>query len=115
MKSRTVLLIVLVVGCAILLVALMAPFLLPGGNITRRNFERIKVGMKEKEVEDILGPKGDYSSGIELAGPAPQWMTNNALVWVWFDSERRVISKDFVVPHLVQESFLGKLRGWLGL
>jgi hypothetical protein len=35
----------------------------PGSPINRENFQKIKRGMTEKEVKDILGPPGDYSSG----------------------------------------------------
>jgi hypothetical protein len=35
----------------------------PNSPINRENFQRIKRGMTAKEVKDILGPPGDYSSG----------------------------------------------------
>jgi hypothetical protein len=109
MKSRIRLLILVSV-----LLALWLTLFLSKGRISRRNFEKIRVGMTTKEVEDILGPQGDYSTRpIELAGHTPHWMTNNAVIWVWFDSHGRVVSKDFVVPR--SASFLEKLGLWLGL
>jgi hypothetical protein len=37
--------------------------------VTRENFDRIKEGMTRAEVEAILGPPGDYSSGPTKWGP----------------------------------------------
>jgi hypothetical protein len=46
------------------LVGVVAVVAWPRGNrITRENFDRIKDGMSRAEVEAILGPPGDYSSG----------------------------------------------------
>jgi hypothetical protein len=43
----------------------------PGSPINRENFEKIKLGMTKKEVEEILGPAGDHSSGPLAADVSP--------------------------------------------
>ncbi len=52
-------------GLAIALVALAAYCLSHGPErITRENYKRIREGMTRAEVEAILGPPGDYRSGL---------------------------------------------------
>jgi hypothetical protein len=65
----------LLVGAALLALLGLAWWLLlvlfppPGAGVTRANYERIKVGMMEADVEDILGcPAGNYS------GKTPDWL-----------------------------------------
>jgi hypothetical protein len=43
--------------------------------VTAANFERIKEGMSRAEVEAILGPPGDYTTG-------PTFIHFGGLVWV---------------------------------
>jgi hypothetical protein len=43
----------------------------PGSPINRENFEKIKLGMTKKEVEEIFGPAGDHSSGPLAAFVSP--------------------------------------------
>src|SRR5258708_730719 len=60
---RWTLLVVLAVGL-IALVGVAAFVAWPRPDrVTRENFDRIKVGMSRTEVEAILGPQGDYTTG----------------------------------------------------
>jgi hypothetical protein len=63
MRKRKVL--VALAGLAVVAAAgvVLWPRSQPSSRITRENFERIKEGMSRAEVETILGPPGDYSSG----------------------------------------------------
>jgi hypothetical protein len=107
--------------------------------ITRENFEKIQVGMTEKEVEDILQlPPGDYSTGqvvfdlppelfqgdsevdarlllLILLGKEPTigWMGDRAIITVFLDATGRVVSKDFTDVRRKSESILDKLRRWI--
>jgi hypothetical protein len=89
---------VLVVSVLVLLAVAAKPVLLPAGNprITRENFERIKEGMSQEEVEAILGPAGDCRTGPtrpvrgrgterlgKILGPgALVWKGDHAEIWV---------------------------------
>jgi hypothetical protein len=109
------------VGTATLLVLaghLLLPLLpRPGAGITPDNYERIQVGMTEKEVEAVLGARaGDYSGGrayfpasehrprIPRAirprergfGPDEtlhMWAGDEVAVYVWFDGAGRAVDK----------------------
>ena len=96
-------------------------------------------GMTEDEVEAILGvPAGDYSSGqfgghffeneknpdsdvvtgLELVKKrgGKIWAGNETSVWIHFDDSGRVTEK-WCHFHAIptSESFLDKLRRWLGM
>jgi hypothetical protein len=60
-------------------------FLTPGRGITRENYERLREGMTQKQVEAILGvPPGVYTSDsthyYPFSGPGPFPMTLGYLV-----------------------------------
>jgi hypothetical protein len=85
--------------------------------ITREKFDRIQDGMSRAEVEAILGPPGDYTTGpLEmrdrlgsvvrfdaLGGAIPatgggvfaRWAEDSAYAYVIFDAAGRVIARDF--------------------
>jgi hypothetical protein len=132
----------LILGClAALLLAGYATLRLtaPQHQITADNIEAIKKGMTEDEVEAILGvPAGDYSSGqfgghffeneknpdsdvvtgLELVKKrgGKIWAGNETSVWIHFDDSGRVTEK-WCHFHAIptSESFLDKLRRWLGM
>jgi hypothetical protein len=108
------------------LVALVAVVVWPRPDrITRENFERIKNGMSRVEVEAILGPPEDYSTGPELPVssrhvtlnrsfeviPGSQyfrWLNDTASVSVYFDQDA-VYSARFRVPILLKQTPLDNL------
>jgi hypothetical protein len=49
------------------------------GRVTRVNYHRIKEGMARAEVEDILGPPGDYRTG-PMSGDGGDWSADNLLL-----------------------------------
>jgi hypothetical protein len=84
--------------------------------VTRKNCDRICEGMTWTEVEAILGPPGDYSTGL-LRGPhgCPQssyhdlamlisevaeggalWLSDTGQAEVWFDNRGRVVDDPFI-------------------
>jgi hypothetical protein len=89
------------------------------GRITFDNYQRIAAGMSRSEVEAILGPAGDFTTGptshvgrgegvdytyrLKLRGldvvPDPpqhlEWLADNLVVGVSFDSTGRVNCKEF--------------------
>jgi hypothetical protein len=77
--------------------------------ITRANFNRIKDGMRRAEVEAILGPPGDYTTGpvflpalqqwafLEELRDAtfPQWYSDTAWISIALDESRGVVKTRF--------------------
>jgi hypothetical protein len=48
----------------------VATLLLPRpSRVTFENYERVKVGMSRAQVEEVLGPEGDYRNGPTEKGP----------------------------------------------
>jgi hypothetical protein len=80
----------------------VTPENLPNG-ITPETFDRIKDGMTRSEVEAILGPPGDYTTGdpihaISMIGIGDDdlcWDTDVALVLVGFDKAGRVYRRQY--------------------
>jgi len=122
----------LIVGClATVLVAGYVTLRLsaPGHRITEKSFSAIQKGMTEEEVEAVLGAKagvvtgrtGIYArmwgaSGIEMIKNhgGKEWVGENVSVYVRFDEAGR--AKDVLLGDVPgEESFLGKLRRWLGM
>jgi len=60
MRRRTLL--VVLAGLAVVVAAGVVVLWPRPERITRENFERIKEGMSQAEVEEILGPPGDYTT-----------------------------------------------------
>lgn len=129
----------LISGCAaaILLAGYMTLRLTaPRHRITGDTIHAIDKGMTEREVEAILGaPAGDYSAGKrgglfinkhrvrdgDLTGPemvkmwgGKYWVSDETSVWVRFNEAGKV---EETWPGWVayNDSFLTKLRRWLGM
>jgi hypothetical protein len=96
-------------------------------NITRQSLGEIMPGLTEPAVEQLLGgPAGDYSGGkvtvgaLDLVMPVgattKEWIGDDVAIIVCFDAGGRVLFAQplemFPVPR---ESFLERLRHWLGL
>jgi hypothetical protein len=112
---------------AVMLVVLFVGFgaalyLWPRDRITAESYEQIRVGMTEKDVEDILGGPGKKppftSNGIFVRRGVAEtfsfWIGRNGFIEIEFDNDRRVIDKYF---HKVQSSdpiSIDRLRDWLG-
>jgi hypothetical protein len=80
------LLIVSLVGCA-------------GSKITKENFDRIKLGMTQEEVQRILGPPTE-ASGIEIpvfSGTMSKWAQGDTVISVQFVNGK-VVAKEFSKP-----------------
>jgi hypothetical protein len=82
--------------------------------VTRENVHRISEGMTRAEVEAILGPPGDYSTGPLREHGCPQssyhdlamlmaevgeggalWLSDTGQAVIWFDSRGRVMEDPF--------------------
>jgi hypothetical protein len=77
---------------AVFLFQLDVPARQPGA--TRANFARVRIGMSDAEVELILGPPGDYTTGPPAGPDYPPggaathqriWRTDEGLFWVEFN------------------------------
>lgn len=120
---------------AVLLLGFSATlFLWPRDRITKASWERIGLGMQEKEVEDILGGPGltgDYAPRFSLVmsggvtffdekrydfrnNRRKYWIGRRAVLGVSIDQEGIVRLKSFHKLHSLEPSFLERLRDWLG-
>ncbi len=71
--------------------------------ITLWNYQRLQGGMTRAEVEEILGPPGDFRTETKspVYGPkwlkeprtAEMWLTDDSVILVWFDASQRVKEK----------------------
>jgi hypothetical protein len=117
----------------------MALLLWPRDRITEESYQRIRIGMVQKEVEGMLGmPRihvKDFwfgywlplkKKGVHLAGwewleqgepvedDATYWIGGNGLMGIEFDNDGRVVGKKFHRVESSQQTFLDRLRDWLG-
>jgi hypothetical protein len=131
MSSRKTLL--LLSGCLLLVAAAFwyAWGRPPGHCITEANAEKIREGMSEGEVVQILGvPAGDYTTGpwdrwslvLDHVGGGPisqkppdwkNWVGGQGRIRVAFDEHGAVRRADFLSITRLQETPLDRLRRWL--
>ncbi len=113
------------VATTVLLVSLGAvlPLACPRpSRITRENFERIQEGMTEAEVEELLGPPGNYSYyEVRMSSGyySPEWIItywagDEGIIDIGFtDADPpRVFSKEFT-PQPSPPTFAERARGLL--
>ena len=96
--------------------------------ITRENFEQIKEGMSRTEVEGILGPAGDYSTGptqrfmsvediiaqarldtFSLHSGELTWSSDMVMVRVEFDSRGVATAKNIAALVKLKQTFAENL------
>jgi hypothetical protein len=87
--------------CRALLAALLIVSLVgcSGSKITKENFDRIKLGMTQEEVQGILGPPTE-ASGLEIpvfSGTMSKWARGDAVISVQFVNGK-VVAKEFSKP-----------------
>jgi hypothetical protein len=125
----------LAVVLAVLLVGFSAAlFLWPRDRITKASWEKIRLGMQEKEVEDILGGPGltgDYppefslvmSGGVTIFDEKQYdfrnhrrryWIGRGGALGISIDHEGIVRLKSFHKLLSLEPSFLDRLRDSLG-
>ena len=74
--------------------------------INKQSFAKIKRGMTEKEVIEILGvPPGDYSMGAYVLplgdhrpiwdAPTADWTSNEGDIEIWYDEKKKVRRAQF--------------------
>jgi hypothetical protein len=120
--------ILLILGClAAMLLAGYATLRLTGPTphrITKENCEAIQLGMTEEEVKGLLGVPGDYSTGSQeddnakielLKGTGEFWIADAVAIRVVFDEAGQVAVIWVSERPNRPESFLAKLRRWLGM
>jgi hypothetical protein len=97
--------------------------------ITQENSNKIKKGMALAEVEELLGGAARNESGLpdnfindafvplqgEHAVQERRWASRKFVVVVGFNASERVVRRDFFVYHVPDNSFLGRVRGWMRL
>jgi hypothetical protein len=130
LKWIAVLLIVLLAGMA------AALFLWPRDQITLESWKKIRIGMTENQVEEILGGPGlnvenfwrdwwkkqqEFSlvgfsphEGAVVTEPATYWVGRSGLIGIKFDEDGHVTGKIFSTVESTQQSFRDRLRDWLG-
>ena len=87
--------------CRALLVGLLIVGLVgcSGSKITKENFDQIKLGMTQEEVQRILGPPSE-ASGIEIpvfSGTMSKWARGDTVITVQFVNGK-VLAKEFSKP-----------------
>jgi hypothetical protein len=107
----------------------------PPQHVSRADFDRIQAGMSLADVEVLLGgPPGDYRTvevDLDVSGGSPEfhnvmsapevllgkrrfrhewWQGNSGNVWVCFDENDRVVTKEFTPGKPVRRG----VRDWLG-
>jgi hypothetical protein len=107
MRKRLVI-VVASLTCLTGLLLLFLPRAAATSPITKENFHRIRTGMSQVEVEDILGPSGDYTTvAIEpvyvlYRGPKGHcrrdWLADQGRITINF-VDNKVIEKNFLVPR----------------
>jgi hypothetical protein len=130
LKWIAVFVLVLFVGLGVVL------FLLPRDRITVESWEKIEIGMTEKEVEEMLGGPGTNEKnfweqfrtfqaifdGRELFEPEgaigvvseKYWVGRRGYMVILFREEGRVEAKVFQGWRSTDPTFLDRLRDWLG-
>jgi outer membrane protein assembly factor BamE (lipoprotein component of BamABCDE complex) len=89
------------VFCLTLLVGLVIAGLAgcAGSKINQDNFDQIKLGMSQAEVQRILGPPTE-SSGLEVpmfSGTMSKWVQGNVVITIQFVNGK-VVAKEFSKP-----------------
>ena len=97
-----------------LLIGGVALFLLDRDPITQANCDRIKKGMTEKEVEDILGSKNDGFIDVGFMD-APYWKGARGKIIVTMTIHEPLLVETAVFDRNVPRDTLEKIRDWLGL
>jgi hypothetical protein len=87
--------------CRALLVGLLIVGLVgcSGSKITKENFDQIKLGMTQEEVQKILGPPSE-AAGIEIpvfSGTMSKWARGDTVISVQFVNGK-VVAKEFSKP-----------------
>ncbi len=70
-----------------------------GSKITKDNFDRIKLGMTQEEVQGILGPPSE-ATGLEIpmfSGTMSKWARGDTVISVQFVNGK-VVAKEFSKP-----------------
>jgi len=114
-------------GLALLVAAGVVVLWPPPNRVTLENVQRIKEGMNHAEVEEILGPPGDYTTRpVQLRngkkdpfsdtpvtayrwGGDGWWATDDGGLFVSFDSADRVVMKVHFSYVEVQQGALERL------
>jgi len=130
---------------AVAVLAVAVCLLLPSSKINRRNYKKIHEGMTLAEVEAVLGPPRNDTTGPVMAvvgddedhGPWNKeafaalkaidfqsrpvlvgegvWASNSLLVRVRFGSDNRVISHESLDVVLMPGATFARIRHWLRL
>jgi hypothetical protein len=116
----------LVVSVLVLLAVAVKPILFPAGNprLTQENFDRIKEGMSREEAEAILGPPGDYRTGLTQGTPRSgvyffgyfgypaemEWEGDGGNFRLSVNRAGRIVWRDFVPMEPAPVSFFDTLR-----
>lgn len=117
-----------------------ALFLWPRDRITRESWEKIRIGMTEKEVEGILGGPGmnqeqymvqwnqlTKTERISFDGSAfdrigwqrqPKnekiWLSRRGWLGIQLDQRAQVTGKAFYAIQSADPNFIDRIRDWLG-
>lgn len=70
-----------------------------GSKITKENFDKIKLGMTQGEVQGILGPPTE-ATGLEIpvfSGAMSKWVRGDTVISVQFVNGK-VVAKEFSKP-----------------
>ncbi len=87
--------------CLVIVAALLSLGLAgcAGSKINKENFDKIKLGMTQAEVQAILGPPTE-ASGIEIPlfeGTMSKWVQGDTVITVQF-LNAKVVAKEFSKP-----------------
>ncbi|MGP8051481.1 MAG: outer membrane protein assembly factor BamE [Desulfobaccales bacterium] len=86
-------------GRLVLVVLVIAGLAGCGSKISKQNFDQIKLGMTQEEVQGILGPPSE-ASGVEIpvfSGTMSKWTQGDTIITVQFVNGK-VVAKEFSQP-----------------
>jgi hypothetical protein len=99
----------------------------PKGGITRANYDKIRLGMTQDDVEALLGcPPGDYTDGrpvmgidsyggsvLMREGVMKEWWDELGIIQVGFDNGGCVLWTRFVEVSTGPQTFIDRVKAWV--
>jgi hypothetical protein len=82
--------------CLVLLAALLGAVGCAPSKVNKDNFDKIRLGMTQEEVQGLLGPPTE-ASGLEIpvfSGTTAKWVQGETVITIQFINDK-VVAKEF--------------------